>query len=70
MHVCQMLGGRGQDTEWQLTWFLQSSRNALKFETKLGSLLGWRSIVGYNICQSFYFMPWTNSYRVQGSCHF
>jgi len=54
MHVCQMLGGRGQDTEWQLTWFLQSSRNALKFETKLGSLLGWRSIVGYNICQAFY----------------
>jgi hypothetical protein len=54
MHVCQMLGGRGQDTEWQLTWFLQSSRNALKFETKLGSLLGWRSIVRYNICQAFY----------------
>jgi hypothetical protein len=55
MHVCQMLGGRGQqDTEWQLTWFCKVLGMLWSLRQNWGSLLGWRSIVGYNICQAFY----------------
>jgi len=47
---------------------LQSSRNALKFETNLVHFWVGGPLSG--IIFARHFMPWTNSCRVQGSCHF